>query len=180
MRWILPAILIALIAMGCSTKTTTIKTHPTDDASSIMKNSNIISSNQHLKQGKHLYLKGKYNQATKHLTRSISGQSENWEAHYYLGLCQQKSERFDRSIGSLSKSLKYCPVGHRLRGNIYYALGISWENEDYLHKAGEKYREAHRLNPDLVEAKAAIKRIEIKTAKAEKKMKKKKKTTKAF
>ncbi|MCP4569744.1 MAG: hypothetical protein GY841_19360 [FCB group bacterium] len=179
MRWILPAIIIALIAMGCSTKTTTIKTRPTDEASSIMKNSNIISSNQHLQQGKHLYLKGKYKQATKHLTRSITGYGENWEAHYYLGLCQQKSERFDRSIGSLSKSLKYCPVKHRLRGNIFYALGISWENENYLHKASEKYREAQRLNPELVEAKAALIRIEIKTAKADKKMKKKK-TTKAF
>ena len=117
-------------------------------------------------------------QAIKHLTRSIAGHPENWESHYYLGLCQQQTGRFDRSIGSLSKSLKYCPVDHRLRGNVYYALGLGWEKEDYLHKAGEKYRTAWRLNPELVEAKAAIKRIEIKTAKAEKE--KKKKNTKAF
>ena len=133
----------------------------------------------HLAQAKHLYQKGQYTQAIKHLTRSISENGKNWEVYYYLGLCEQKTGRFDRSIGSFNNSLKYCTAPGSTISNIYLALGVSWEHEGYLYKAGDTYAVALRLNPTLIEAETGIKRIEAKVAKAEAE-KKNKKDAQAF
>lgn len=177
-------VLIILIAMGvlvsgCATKTTVIKTHPAETGPTELKHSKVIVSDNHLEQGKRLYFKGKYNQATKHLIRSIANNNNNWEAYYYLGLTQQKRERFDRAIGSFNNSLKYAPTDRIVRAQIHYALGVSWENEGYLSKAGEKYKRAIKLNPDYKQAKVAAGRVKDKALKAETR-KKKAKGSKAY
>jgi len=174
MRILIILIAVAVFITGCATKTTVIKTQPADTKPTEIKQSKVIVSDNHLTQGKRLYFKGKYNQATKHLIRSIANNSENWEAYYYLGLTQQRKERFDRSIGSFNNSLKYVPNDPIIRSQIHYALGISWEKEGYLSKAAEKYKMAVKLNPDYRQAKVAANRVKEKTLKAETREKKEK------
>lgn len=180
MRFLITLIAIVIFAAGCTTKMTVIKTHPADNAPQSIKQSKAVVSDNHLEQGKHLYFKGKFNQATKHFIRSIANNRENWEAYYYLGLTQQKKDRYDRAIGSLNNSLKFAPPDQEIRAKINYALGISWEHEGYLVKANDKYKKAYKLNSKYTQAKVAIDRIKTKTLKAEKIKKSRKKGDKAF
>jgi tetratricopeptide (TPR) repeat protein len=168
-------VLIAVFAfiIGCSTKTVITEPHPTDSAPQTIKQSKVTVSDNHLDVGKKLYFKGKYNQATKHLVRSIANNKENWEAFYFLGLTQQKQERYDRAIGSFNNSLKYAPINRSVRAKIHFALGISWEEEGYLYRAKDKYSQAARLDPRLDSAKVGIERVTAKTLKAEKEKKEK-------
>jgi tetratricopeptide (TPR) repeat protein len=172
MRILIILIAIAILVTGCATKTTVIKTHPAENGPTDIKHSKVIVSDNHLEQGKRLYFKGKYNQATKHFIRSIANNSENWEAYYFLGLTQQKKERFDRSIGSFNNSLKFAPADRMIRSQINYALGLSWEQENYLAKAAEKFNKAIKLNPNYTQAKVAAGRVKDKTLKAETRKKK--------
>ncbi len=156
-----------LAMMGCSSSTETIKSHAVDDAPTAIKQTETLVADSHFDQGKRLYFTGDYYQATKHFIRSIATNRMNWQAHYYLGLCQQKTGRFDRAIGSFNNSLKFCPSDDDVIARINYALGISWENEGYLHKARAKYGYAFKLNPTLMEAKAGMDRVEAKVTQAE-------------
>ncbi len=167
MRRFIYLLIIGSLVAGCGSKTTTIKTNPADEASLAFVQSQAVAANNHLEQGKALYFKGKHNQAIKHLVRAISNDFKNWEAHYFLGLCQQKTRRYDRSIGSFNNSLKFCPSDNVTLACLSYVLGVSWEKEGYLHKAGEKYACALKMNPGLSEARAGIERIRVKTIKAE-------------
>jgi len=182
MRVLLTILAIIVFTAGCSHKVTVIKTHPVDNAPQEIKKSKVIVSDNHLEQGKHLYFKGKFNQATKHFIRSIANNRENWEAYYYLGLTQQKKERFDRAIGSLNNSLKYAPADRKIRAKINYAIGVSWEQEGYLLKADNIYKQANRLDPEFTQAKVALERIKTKNMQAEKakKKSKNKKSREAF
>jgi tetratricopeptide (TPR) repeat protein len=173
MRLFTVLIAIIVFAVGCATKTTVIKTHPTDNAPQSIKHSKAAVSDNHLVQGKRLYFKGKFNQATKHLIRSIANNRENWESYYYLGLTQQKKNRYDRAIGSFNNSLKHAPVDREIRAKINYALGVCWEHDGYFVKASDNYNRAIKLNPDYTQAKIAAQRVKDKALKAEAKKKKK-------
>ena len=120
MRLLSVLIVIMIFVSGCATKTVVIKSHPADNAPQSIKNSKASVSDNHLDQGKHLYFKGKFNQATKHFIRSIANNRKNWEAYYYLGLTQQKKKRFDRAIGSFNNSLKFAPNDPVIRAKINY------------------------------------------------------------
>jgi tetratricopeptide (TPR) repeat protein len=178
MRRFIYLLIIGSLIIGCGSKTTTIKTNPADEVSLAFAHSQVVAANNHLEQGKALYFRGKHNQAVKHLIRAISNDFKNWEAHYFLGLCQQKTRRYDRSIGSFNNSLKFCPSDKVILARLSYALGVSWEKEGYLHKAGDKYAHALKMNPGLSEARAGVKRIRAKTIKAE--TRKDKRDKKAF
>ena len=171
MRTAIALMVIAALAVGCATKTTIIKTSPIDEAPESFKQSQTIVSDNHLEQGKKLYFAGKYEQAVKHLVRSIASNSENWETYYYLGLVQQKKERFDQAIGSFNNSLKYAPADNRTKAKITFSLAFSWEQEGYFDQARERYLQAMNLDPDLQSAQAAIDRVKAKTEKADKKKK---------
>jgi Flp pilus assembly protein TadD len=168
------------LMVGCTTRTVVIKDHPADTAPQQVKKTKIKVSDNHLEQGKRLYFREKYSQATKHLIRSIANDNTNWEAYYYLGLTQQKRKRFDRAIGSFNNSLKYVPSGAQLRAQIFYALGVSWEKEGYLEKARQMYTQAVQLNPEYAQAKVANDRVKAKLLTAEIKKKTKKQGGKAF
>jgi len=175
------AVLIALMILitGCATRTVVIKANPAEEAPQTVQKTKVVVSDNHLEQGKHLYFKGKYAQATKHFIRSIANNRENWEAYYYLGLTQQKTKHYDRAIGSLNNSLKFAPQERVTRAKIFYALGVSWEEEGYLQKANEKYKQAIQLDPGYSQAKVATERVRTKTLQAEK-GKKGKKGAKAY
>jgi len=157
-----------LVIAGCSSNTKTIQTHPAEDEGLTLNQGRAVAADNHLEQGKALYFKGKYAQAIKHLMRSITNNYNSWESHYFLGLCQQKKERYDRSIGSFNNALKYCPPEKLIIAKITYNLGFSWEKEGYLHKAAEKYSLALKMNPDLAAAQLGTERIKSKTADSDK------------
>ena len=92
---------------------------------------------------------------------------------------QQKQKRYDRSIGSFNNSLKYAPIDRAIRAKIHYTLGISWEEEGYLHQAKDKYMQATRLDPRLDSAKIALERVTAKTLQAEKEKKEKEKKSRS-
>lgn len=174
MRIFAVLIIVMIFVTGCATKTVVIKSHPADEAPQTVQDTKVVVSDNHLEQGKHLYFKGKFKQATKHFIRSIANNRRNWEAYYYLGLTQQKTKHFDRSIGSFNNSLKYAPEEPQVRAKIFYALGLSWEEEGYLEKANEKYKKALKINPGYLQAKVAADRVRTKTLKAETRKKDKK------
>ncbi len=179
MRAITVFIAIMIFAAGCATRTVVIKTHPADEAPQTIQNSKTIVADNHLEQGKHLYFKGKYDQATKHFVRSIANNRRNWEAYYYLGLTQQQQKRHDRAIGSFNNSIKYVPADVETRARVYYALGISWEEEGYLVNAKEKFKMALKFQPGYTQARVAIERVNNKALQAESR-KKTRKDAKAF
>jgi len=180
MRFVIALTAMCVLVAGCATKTMVITSRPADDASdSITKSKEIVAAN-HLEQGKQLYAAGKHEQAIKHFVRCIATDNQNWEAYYYLGLTQQKQSRFDRAIGSLNSSLKFAPPNDQVRAGIFYALGVSWENEGYLDKAHNYYKEANRLDPKLSNAQTALERIETKRLKADTDKKTKTRGSKAY
>jgi tetratricopeptide (TPR) repeat protein len=168
MRPLITAVAIIIFAAGCTTKTTVIKSHPIDEAPQSIHQSETIAAGNHLEQGKQMYYRGEFTQATKHLVRSIASNHENWEAHYYLGLVQQKTGRYDRAIGSFNNSLKYGPPDAKMMAQINYCLGISWENEGYWEKAKEKFSLALQFDPKLDGAKSAVDRVSAKAIEAKK------------
>jgi tetratricopeptide (TPR) repeat protein len=167
MRILLATLTLMFLLNGCAQRADVIETYPVDDASQVFKQSENQVSEDHLAQGKLMYHKGEYGQATKHLVRALDNNQENWEAYYYLGLVEQKQGQYDRSIGAFNNCLKYCPTTHPLLTEIYLALGESWEKEGYLDKAKEKYSLALGIDPRQPEAKAAMERIRQKELKAD-------------
>lgn len=165
---ILTLLSMALLIIGCSSGPGTIKTYPADEEGIVLNKGQAQAADNHVEQGKKLYFKGKYVQAEKHLIRSIAKDFRNWEAHYFLGLCQQKLARFDRSIGSFGNALKYCPNDKLIVAKVSFNLGYSWEKEGYLKKAAEKYKFALKMNPNLAAARAGADRIKAKGEKADK------------
>ena len=164
---LITAFIICLIVSGCSSNSKTVQTHPAEESEDILVQSRTLAADNHLEQGKALYFKGKYSQASKHLVRSIANNFRSWESHYFLGLCQQKQGRHDRAIGSFNNALKFCPIDKLIAAKLSYHLGFSWEKEGYLHKASEKYSSALKLNPDLAAAQMGVERIKAKTENAD-------------
>ncbi|MEZ5357966.1 MAG: tetratricopeptide repeat protein [Candidatus Zixiibacteriota bacterium] len=165
-----------LCLIGCSSQTQTIKTYPSEDSGHTITRGNTVSTYNHVEQGKRLYLVGKYSQATKHFIRAITNDHENYEAYYYMGLTQQKQNRFDRSISSFKNALKYAPEDILIHAQITYSMAVSWEKEGMMERAGELYKRALTLNPSHAPAKAGAERIQLQLAKTHKK----KKDPKAF
>jgi len=173
MRPILTAFLTVLLLSGCSTGIKVYKSPPTEKAVNVKQaEKKQAKANKSFDKGMSFYAQGKYHQAIKMLTKSISANPDNWKAYYYLGLCQQKTKRYDRSLVTFNNSLKYGPADKLIIAEINYLLGISWEKTGYADKARSKYSYALRLNPDLTEARLALKRIEIADAKNNKGKKK--------
>lgn len=177
MRSLLLLLVAALFIAGC-TSTTVIKTRPVSNGGQSVVKMNKPAEN-HTEQGKRMYFKGKYKQAVKHLSRAIAKNQDQWEAHFYLGLCQQKIKRYDRSIGSFNNSLKYCPPDREIIAQLNFYLGKSWEEEGYLAKARDKYILVLKVSPQYAPAKVGLNRIETKSAQAKLKAKKKHKGKKA-
>jgi len=180
MRIIAILLMIGLVFGGCSSNTTVIKARPSDNAENSIHNSQNLAADNHVEQGKRLYYKGKYTQATKHFIRALANNKRNWEAHYYYGLTQQKLNHYDRSIGSFTNAIKYCPQSADIVAEITCCLAVSWEEEGFLYKARDKFNEALKLSPDLDFARVGVKRVEAKVLNAESKSKNKKDSKKAF
>lgn len=166
----------AFCFFGCSTHTQTIKTHPSDTAQKKINRGKAVSAHNHIEQGKRLYLAGKYHQATKHFIRAITNNRDNYEAYYYMGLTQQKQNRFDRSISSFKNALEYAPDDILIHAQITYSMAVSWEKEGMTERAGELYKRALTLDPSHAPAKAGAKRVQLQISKSHQK----KKNPKAF
>lgn len=153
-----------LLLAGCASKTVVVKTHPREIPPPAISQGQEVSSGNHVEQGKKFYLAGKYQQAIKHFTAAISRNPNNWEAHYYLGLSQQQTGRYDQAIHSLNNSLKYSPNDSMTRSLINFSLGISWEKEGYFARALELYSLTVQLSPGHADAKTAMERVKIKAS----------------
>ncbi|MFH1700567.1 MAG: tetratricopeptide repeat protein [Candidatus Zixiibacteriota bacterium] len=163
---------VLFFIIGCQSKTVVIKSRPVETGQETINKGQATSSDNHLIHGIKFYTAGKYKQAAKHFIRAISGNKENWEAHYYMGLTLQKQGRFDRAIGSFKYAQKYAPQDNLVLSRINYSLALSWENEGYFARAGELYTQAAKLNPKDTKARAGIERTKLKSANSNNKGKK--------
>jgi len=155
---------ILLFAAGCTKKVVVIKSErPPSNKAVIVHPSkeNTVASNNHLKQAKKFYYKGKYKQAKKHSEKAIEFNHSNWEAHYYLGLSMQGRRQYATAIEVLGVSLKYSPENHMVRSELHMAIGHSWEKLGDIRKASSEYALALEYNPANQEARDARKRLKI-------------------
>ncbi|MDD4050616.1 MAG: tetratricopeptide repeat protein [candidate division Zixibacteria bacterium] len=160
MRVLMLTLMLGFVLVGCSRQAPDIRESAIDEASQEIRSSATLSSDNQLLAGKEQYLKGDYRQAAKHLLRAITNNRQNWEAHYYLGLTQQKLDKNDQAIESFRASLRHCTPERQSTARINYALGCSYEKLGYLPKAREQYANAATLWPDLNEAKDAKARLD--------------------
>lgn len=166
MRVLMLTLMLGVAVAGCSQQAPNIRESAIDEASQEIRSSESLSSDNQLLAGKEQYLKGDYRQAAKHLLRAITNNRQNWEAHYYLGLTQQKLNKYDQAVESFRTSLRYCSPDRQATARINYALGASYEKLGYLPKAREQYANAVTLWPDFTEAKDAVARLAGQATKA--------------
>lgn len=159
MRMVMMTLILGLAVVGCSQQAPDIRESAVDEASQEIRASETLSSDNQLLAGKEQYLKGDYRQAAKHLLRAITNNRQNWEAHYYLGLTEQKMGKQDQAVESFRTSLRYCPPEREATARINYALGYSYEKLGNSPKAQEQYAHAVTLWPDYTEAKEAMARL---------------------
>lgn len=159
MRMLMVTLVLGLVVGGCARQSPDIRQSAVDEATQEIRASETLSSDNQLTAGKEEYLKGEYRQAAKHLLRAITNNRQNWEAHYYLGLTEQKLGKHEQAVESFRTSLRYCTPERQATARIDYALGYSYEKLGHLPKAREQYAHAVTLWPDYAEAKEAAARL---------------------
>ena len=167
MRVLMLTLVLGFVLVGCSQQAPDIRESAIDEASQEIRSSEALSSGNQTMAGKEQYLKGDYRQAAKHLLRAIANNHQNWEAHYYLGLTQQKLNKDDQAVESFRTSLRYCTPEREATARINFALGASYEKLGYLPKAREQYHNAATLWPDFAEAKDAVARLDSRLPKTQ-------------
>lgn len=171
MRLVILMIFVCAFTVGCN-NVTVIRSRPAMETKKHIKPSKKIVSNNHSEQGKKLFFKGKHKQAAKHFVRAISNNPNNWEAHYYLGLCQQKAGHHNRAIVSFEKGLNHAPPNKRVIAEIMFCSGYSLEQIGQYRKAEKKYSLSLKTDPSYIDSRKGIKRTKAKLTKAEAKQKK--------
>ena len=177
MRLVILMFLICAFTVGCNT-VTVIRSRPAMETIKHIYPSKKIVSNNHCEQGKKLFFKGKHKQASKHFVRAIGNNPNNWEAHYYLGLCQQKAGHHKRAIVSFDNGLNHAPPNKRVIAEIMFCSGYSLEQIGQYRKAEKKYSLSLKTDPSYIDARKGIKRAKAKLTKAEALKKKDKRDTK--
>ncbi|UCD94454.1 MAG: tetratricopeptide repeat protein [Candidatus Zixiibacteriota bacterium] len=163
----LTAILLAILllfALGCSRKVVVIKTSPPEKEQPTVAHKakvNNEASNNHLRQAKKFYFKGKYKQTQQHCEKAIEFNHRNWEAHYYLGLAMQKRRHYARAVEMLAVGLKFSPDNNFVKSEIHFAIGYSWEKMGDHSNAGKAYKMALSYNPGNQEARDARNRLKV-------------------
>jgi tetratricopeptide (TPR) repeat protein len=160
---ILLAILL-LFVLGCSKKVVVVKTTPAEKEQPTVAHKGKVNdeaSNNHLRQAKKFYFKGKYKQTQHHCEKAIDFNHRNWEAHYYLGLAMQKRRYYDRAVETLAVGLKFAPDNNFVKSEIHYAIGYSWEKMGEHSNAGKAYKMALSYNPENQEARDARNRLKV-------------------
>jgi tetratricopeptide (TPR) repeat protein len=166
MKRLLPVLVAILLisVSGCSKKVVVIKAQPPEKEQPAVAHKakvDIDASDNHLRQAKKLYFKGKYKQAEHDCEKAIEFNHRNWEAHYYLGLAMQKRRHYVRAVEAFAAGLEFSPDNNYVKSEIHFAIGYSWEKMGEHANAGKEYKMALSYNPGNQEARDARNRLKI-------------------
>lgn len=98
---------------------------------------------------------GDFNQAISHLENATRENSQDYEAHLYLGVSYGQAGRHNDSVTSLTQAVILQPANAQARFN----LGLSMEQAGYPVQATEALQQALQLQPDYAKAQEALNRI---------------------
>ena len=98
---------------------------------------------------------GDFNQAISHLENATRENSQDYEAHLYLGVSHGQAGRHNDSVTTLTQAVILQPANAQARFN----LGLSMEQAGYPVQATEALQQALQLQPDYAKAQEALNRI---------------------
>ena len=98
---------------------------------------------------------GDLNQAISHLEIATKDNSQDYEAHLYLGVSYGQAGRHNDSVTTLTHAVILQPANAQARFN----LGLAMEQAGYPVQATEALQQALQLQPDYAKAQEALNRI---------------------
>ncbi len=98
---------------------------------------------------------GDFNQAITHLKNATNENSQDYEAHLYLGVAYGQAGRHNDSVSTLTQAVILQPANAQARFN----LGLAMEQAGYPVQATEALQQALLLQPDYAKAQEALNRI---------------------
>lgn len=97
--------------------------------------------------------------------KALEADPRNQEAHYYLGMCYQKSEHYDESVPEFKLSLEVESPDKLFLSRIRFSLAYSLEMTGDLDESERQYELAYSLDPQNKSAYKGMERIKGKKAK---------------
>src|SRR5262245_43528345 len=94
--------------------------------------------------------------AIEQLERACQLNSEDYEAHLYLGAAYGKAGRQMDAINSITRAVQLQPANAQAR----YNLGIAMESGGYKEQAIQAIQQALALQPDYPKAQEALQRLQ--------------------
>jgi tetratricopeptide (TPR) repeat protein len=128
----------------------------------------VIASQNHLTNGKKFYNRDKYAKALQEFKKAVDADPQNWEAHYYIGLCYQKLGHYKESIPEFEVCIKVEIKDQHFLSKIRFGLAYSLEKTDNLEESEMQYKLAYSLDPDNKDAYKGVERVKEKRAKTSK------------
>ncbi|MDH4223018.1 MAG: hypothetical protein OEV55_05690 [candidate division Zixibacteria bacterium] len=171
------SILLVFFVLNCAPRAILIeRPAPTPTPPPPAKNTGqVIASQNHLTNGKKFYKRVNYGKALQEFNKAIIANPDNWEAHYYAGLCYQKLEHYTESIPEFEICIKFEIPDKLYLSEIRSAFAFSLEKTNDLKEAEMQYNLAYSLNPENNNAYKGMKRVKEKNLKLYKNKKNEKK-----
>ena len=94
-----------------------------------------------------------YNESINFFKRIIELDSENYRAHYNLGIAYFNLNRFEEALNSYKIALSIKP-DHK---HVYYNIGLLHEKTENLENAIEAYEKALKIDPNYIYAMHSLK-----------------------
>lgn len=94
-----------------------------------------------------------YNESINFFKRIIELDSENYRAHYNLGIAYFNLNRFEEALNSYKIALSIKP-NHK---HVYYNIGLLHEKTENLENAIEAYEKALKIDPNYIYAMHSLK-----------------------
>ena len=98
-----------------------------------------------------------YDESINFFKRIIELDSENYRAHYNLGIAYFNLNRFDEALNSYKIALSIKP-DHK---HVYYNIGLLHEKTENLENAIEAYEKALEIDPNYIYAMHSLKAVKL-------------------
>ena len=98
-----------------------------------------------------------YDESINFFKRIIELDSENYRAHYNLGIAYFNLNRFEEALNSYKIALSIKP-DHK---HVYYNIGLLYEKTENLENAIEAYEKALEIDPNYIYAMHSLKAVRL-------------------
>jgi len=98
-----------------------------------------------------------YDESINFFKRIIELDSENYRAHYNLGIAYFNLNRFEEALNSYKIALSIKP-DHK---HVYYNIGLLYEKTENLESAIEAYEKALLIDPNYIYAMHSLKAVRL-------------------